>query len=354
MGPWLRAPTGKANLRQLLAFTQSLAALLNAGLTIDRALQISIALAPNAATRALCDKLLKSVRAGKTLSEAVEISKQRVPPFYVSMISAGEAGGSLPETLNRLGELMRKQVEVRERVRSALVYPTMLAGVVLLTLTVLLTFVLPRFETLFAESEAPLPFSTRAVLNVGRFVADYWWAMAAAALAASATFTLWLRSPAGRTRFDGWLLSSRVTLGLPAATNAARFFRTLSTLAANGLPLPAALKIARGTVANRRLLDALARVATDVQAGEPFSHSLARVGVFPPVAAQLARVGEETGKLDEMLRSAATVLEEETQLKIERLLNLLVPLLTVGMGIVVAGLIGSVLIGLLSINDLAF
>jgi general secretion pathway protein F len=350
--PWMGRT--QANQRELLTLTQSLAALLNAGLTIDRAMQISAALAPRSVSRSLTEKLLETVRAGKTLSEAVEASGQRVPSYYVSMVNAGEVGGSLAGTLTRLAELMRRQVEVRERIRSALVYPALLAAVVLFTLVMLLTFVLPRFETLFAESDAPLPFSTRMVLGMGRFVADYWWAVLAIVAALVVGFVSWMRSPAGRAQFDGWLLRSRLTLGLPAATNTARLLRTLSTLCANGLPLPSALRVARGTLGNRRMLEALGRVTNEVQAGEPFSASLARATVFPPVAAQLARVGEETGKLDQMLLSAATVLEEESQLRLERLLSLFIPLLTVAMGVMVAGLIGSVLIGLLSINDLAF
>jgi general secretion pathway protein F len=340
--------------REVLELTQSLGALLGAGLTIDRALQISASLTPHASGRAFAEALLEKVRAGKTLSDSVEMSGQRLPPYYVSMVKAGEASGSLASTLARLTELMRRQLEVRERIRSALVYPALLAAMVLLTLIILLTFVLPRFETLFAESEAPLPLSTRSVLALGRFVAGYWWLMLALAASLTAAAVAWLRSSAGRTQFDQWIVRSRLTMGLPAAINTARLLRTLSTLCASGLPLPAALRVARGTLANRRMLDALSQVAREVQAGEPFSAALARAGVFPPVAAHLARVGEETGKLDSMLHSAAGVLEEESQTRLEQLLTLFVPLLTVAMGVIVAALVGSVLIGLLSINDLAF
>jgi general secretion pathway protein F len=214
--------------------------------------------------------------------------------------------------------------------------------------------VLPRFETLFAESEATLPWSTSVVLAVGHFVAEYWWLLLSVCSCALLAVAGWLRTVAGRLRFDRWLLKSRVTLGLPAAIDTARLLRTLSTLCRNGLPLPAALRVARGTLTNVCLLESLAVVTRDVQAGESFSLALARTAVFPTTAVQLSRVGEETGRLDELLLSAAGVLEEESQLKLERLLNLAVPLLTVAMGLIVAGLIGSVLIGLLSINDLAF
>jgi general secretion pathway protein F len=235
-----------------------------------------------------------------------------------------------------------------------LIYPALLGGVVVLTLVVLLVFVLPRFEQLFSESEAPLPWSTQIVLSLGRLTADYWWALLLGAAAVAIAFVTWLKSPRGRFQYDRWLLRTRLTLGLPAALDTARLLRTVGSLCRNGMPLSLALKISRGTVANRYLQDALGGVTLDVQAGESFSTAFARAGCFPGVAVQLARVGEETGQLDELLQSAAGVLEEESQRMLERLLSLVVPLLTIGMGLLVAGLIGSVLVGLLSINDLAF
>ncbi len=333
--------------------TQSLGSLLNAGLTVERALQISIALTPRTPARACAQKLLESVRSGHTLAASFAASGQRLPPYYLGMIEAGESGGSLPTTLARLAELLGQQIEIRERIHSALVYPAMLAAVILLTLVVLLSFVLPRFESLFSESDAPLPLSTRAVLAGGRFLADYWWLLLIAAAALTVTFLTWLRSPRGGETFDRWLLTSPLSAGLPAATNTARLLRTVSALCNNGSTLTAALRIARGTLENRGLLRALTDVTRGVQAGEALSLCMSRGRVFPQVAVQLARVGEETGRLNEMLLSAALVLEEDSQRRLQRLLALIVPLLTIGMGLLVAGLIGSVLIGLLSVNDLA-
>jgi general secretion pathway protein F len=277
-----------------------------------------------------------------------------MPPYYVSMIEAGEAGGSLPETMTRLAVLMQRQEELRERVRSALVYPALLATMVLVTLIVLLTFVLPRFEAMFLESEAPLPWSTRAVLALGRVVADFWWLMAAGVTAATAAFLAWYRSPEGRLRFDRWFARSRLSFGIPAAIDTARLLRTLGTLTANGQPLPAALRIARGTLVNRALTAALEQIILEVNAGAAFSGALARHALFPPIAVQLTRVGEETGRLHEMFLSAADALEERSHIQLGRLLTLFVPLLTILMGLVVAGLIGSVLVGLLSVNEIAF
>ena len=344
----------QAGPRELLSLTQSVASLLKAGLTIDRALQITAALAPRPVSRLLAERLLEAVRSGKTLSASLAASGQRLPPYFISMVDAGELGGSLPETLARLADLMSKQAETRERIQSALVYPALLGGVVLLTLVVLLMFVLPRFEQLFAESEAPLPWSTRFVLSLGRLTADYWPTLLLGVAVVAVISVMWLKSSHGRYQYDRWLLRTRLTLGLPAALNTARLLRTVGSLCKNGMPLSQALRISRGTVANRYLLEAMNAVTREVQAGEAFSVAFARAGCFPAVAVQLSRVGEETGQLEEMLQSAAGVLEEEAHRMLERLLSLVVPLLTIGMGLVVAGLIGSVLIGLLSINDLAF
>lgn len=339
--------------RELLNLTESLAALLSAGLTVDRALQVSGALMSARAARASVESLLTAVRSGKTLQDAFAARPERLPPYYLSMIEAGEIGGSLPETLKQLAQLMRRQFEVRERVRSALFYPAILAGMVLTTLILLLTFVLPRFQLMFSEADTPIPAATQITLAIGGFVSRYEWLIALITCAAMAGAAAWLRSANGRLRFDHWSLITRFTAQLPAALNTARFFRTVSTLCRNGLPLPAALRVARGTLVNRWLFKVIEGVIRDVQAGDSVSSAIARTGVFPAVAVQLARVGEETGQLHEMLESAASALEAESQLRLERLLTMIVPAAIILMGLVVATLISSVLIGLLSIDDLA-
>lgn len=348
-----RAP-GSLGARALLTLTQSLAALLKAGLTIDRALTITANLAKHPQTRQVLGGLGKSVRAGRSFAEALAESDIRLPPYYVGMVQAGEMGGSLAQTLEHLGELQRKQYEVRERIRSALIYPALLGVVVLLTVVLLLTFVLPRFEALFAESEVPLPWVTRTVLVIGTFVSGYWWLLGFAAGAAVVGVATYIRTPAGRARFDGWLLSSRLTLGLPVAIDTARLLRTLSTLLANGVQIGSAMRIARATLANTRLRQALGDAAQRIKAGESASAALDAVGVFPAQAVQLARVGEETGRLEDLLMEAAVILENESETGLARLLALLVPALTIGMGLLIAGLISAVLVGLLSVNDLAF
>jgi general secretion pathway protein F len=351
---WRFTRSRQANARDLLTLTQSLGSLFTAGLMVDRALIIAGSLSTASAVRRLVEALLHSVRAGQTLSQAFAKCGQKLPQYFVSMVDAGEAGGALASSFARLAELQQRTLQMQERIRSALVYPALLAGVMLLTVLMLLTFVLPRFEQLFAESDASIPWSTQVVLFIGRLVANWWWLGVSGFAASALGVSIWARSSDGRRRLHGWLLRSRFMFALPVSLNCARLLRTLSTLITNGMPLPAALRVARGTLANEVLLEALGQVMRDVQAGETLSQALASAQVFPVVAVQLSRVGEETGHLDAMLLSAATFLEEESHLKLERLLAVAVPLLTILMGLLVAGLIGSVLIGLLSINDLAF
>lgn len=346
--------TNTLRTKELVSLTQSLAALLRAGLTIDRALAITANLNRHPRARVLLADLGRSVRAGRSFADALAESHIALPAYYAGMVQAGEAGGSLAQTLSQLSELLRKQYEVRERIRSALIYPALLGGVVLLTVILLLTFVLPRFEALFAESEAPLPWATRATLAAGGFVSSYWWFLALVGAAAAVALVALLRTPRGRNRLDTWLLRSRLTLGLPAAIDTARLLRTLSTLLANGVQIGSALRISRATLSNTRLRKGLDEAAGRIKAGESTSAALNAVGLFPAHAVQLARVGEETGRLEELLMQAAAILEDETATSLERLLTLLVPALTIGMGLLIAGLIGSVLVGLLSVNDLAF
>jgi len=344
--------TRRLTSRELVSSTQSLAALLKAGLTVDRALAIAASLENGPAATFFAD-LARCVRAGASFTEALRKSGIKLPGYYLSMVEAGELGGSLPQTLARVAELLKKNLDVKERIQSALIYPIILTCVVLATLVILVAFVLPRFRTLFADSETQLPWPTRAVLGVGEFASQYGWLLAGLAACGLVIVQRFMASAAGRQRIDQWLLKSRLTFGLPAAIDTARMLRTLSTLLLNGVPLPAALRVSQGTLTNSCLRAALVRVTTSVSAGEEFSASLATARVFPSEAVQLARVGEETGRLHELLADAAAILENGAERILERLLALMVPALTIVMGLVVAGLIGSVLIGLLSLNDLA-
>jgi general secretion pathway protein F len=349
-----RAPKPRSAGRDLVIITESLAALMKAGLPIDRALQVGANLARSAPTRAAMESLGRLVRSGRTVADAFDEVGIALPSYFVGMIRAGEIGGQLPESLARIAKLMSDQRAIRDRIKSALIYPALLAFVVIATVVVLLTVVLPRFQTMFAESESALPWITRFVLGLGGFLAAYWWPLLGIGAAATAAIIFYVGTPRGRTRLHTWLIRSRLLLGIPRAIECARFLRTLSTLMSSGVHIADAFRIAQATLSNVRLREAAEVARVRIKAGEGPSAALTSVGVFPPELLQFARVGEETGKLEEFLDHAATLLEAEAAALLERLLSLLVPLLTIGMGLIIAVLIGSVLVGLLSVNDLAF
>jgi general secretion pathway protein F len=354
---WLTRPfrlRSRLSTRDVVTFTQGLASLLKAGLVLDRALHIIGATSERRGIRRLCVDLERRVRSGSSFADALSDHRELFPSYYIAMASAGELGGSLPEGLERLGSFVERAAAIRERIVSSLIYPAMLAGMILVTMILVLTVVLPRFRTLFQESQAQLPWATRGVLALGDFVGAYgWYCAGIIAIGAILFYRAW-HDPIVGSRLALRLLKARWTFGLIAKTQTSRFLRTIGTLSRSGVPLPQATSVALGMLQNRALLAAARDVHTRLKEGLNLSLLLDRGGVFPKAAVQLARVGEETGRLDDLLIEAADTLDRESQGTINRLLSVLVPSITIVMGAIVAAIIASVLVGILSLNDLAF
>jgi len=339
---------------EMVTLTQGLASLLKAGLVLDRALHILGTTSERRGIRELCVDLERRVRSGSSFADAMGAHSRLFPPYYITMARAGELGGSLPEGLERLGFFVERAAAVRERIVSSLIYPAMLAGMIMLTVVLVLTVVLPRFKSLFSETQAQLPWATRGVLALGDFVGAYGWFCAfGVLLAVFALYRAW-RDPVRGPRIDLRLVRARWTFNLVAKTQTSRFLRTMGTLSRSGVPLPQATSVALGMLQNRALLGAARELHVRLKEGQDLSTLLDRAEIFPKAAVQLARVGEETGRLAELLIEAADTLDREAQGTIDRLLSVLVPSITIIMGAIVAGLIASVLVGILSLNDLAF
>lgn len=345
-------PHRRLSASELLAITQQLSALLKAGLTIDRALATTLTLTPRPSTCGALERVLHRVREGSTFADALE-SESGIPELYVSMVRSGEYSGALPEVMRRLEELLQRTQQVKSRVQSALVYPAILLFMIAVTFTVVVFVVLPRFENLFAEAGTQLPLPTRLVLALGHGVSNYGLYVLAACIGLGMIIFKALRRPPIRLVVHRRLLTARWTLGLVGKLETARFLRTLATLLANGVSLPSGIRIARGTMHNEALRAAADELAKRLRQGESLAGRLSQAGLFPQIAVQLARVGEETGRLDPLLEEAADILDRDAQRTLERLLVLLVPTVTILMGLLVAGLVASVLVGILSLNDLA-
>ena len=346
---------GKSSVSQedVAVFTQEIATLLKAGLPLDRCLEILIGLSANEPVRQLMNQMREEVRGGASLSKAMEAYPQVFNRFYINMIRAGEAGGALEVVLQRLNEFMERSRDLRDTVKSALIYPAILVGVAVLSVVVLLMWVVPQFSQMFEESGKALPLPTQIVIASGDFFRDYWWAMAAAVFAAYSWFTRQMQVPASRYRWDKRLLGLPLVGDLVGKLEVARFSRTLGTLLGNGVTLLTALSIVKETLNNTVMSEGLGAVATQLKEGKGLGKPLMETGLFPKLAVHLVQVGEETGKLQEMLIRVADIYDREVHTTVKRMLSLMEPILILGLGLVIGGIIMSILVAILSVNDLA-
>ena len=339
--------------KSVALLTQQLASLLNAGMPLDRALTILIGVAEDGQAKTLLERVQEKVRGGSTLADALE-AQGVFSRFYLNMIRAGEAGGALEVVLKRLTEFLERSQALRETVTSALIYPVILLTVAALSVIVLLAFVVPQFQRLFADAGKALPLATQIVIAVGEGFRHYWWA-GLIVIGLIVMAGRWqLSQPDSRARWDRRLLRLPLFGDLIAKVETARLSRTLGTLLGNGVSLLNALTIVRETLSNQVLAAALGEVAEHAKTGRGLAEPLSETGSFPKLAVQMIRVGEETGQLQEMLLQVADTYDEEVRTAVKRLLTLLEPALILGLGVIIAGIIMSILVAILSLNELAF
>jgi general secretion pathway protein F len=336
----------------LLAITRELATLLRAGLPLDRALEILIGLAPTPPVAALLQGLRDDVRGGKALSQALDARREVFSRFYVNIVRAGEAGGALGVVLQRLAETMERNKELRENVRSALIYPTILICVAVISVIVLLIFVVPQFQQTFSQAGKALPLPTAIVVFLGTFMRRWWWAV----LALVALGAWWLRRrgthPAVRLARDVRWLRAPLLGDVVAKVEVARFARTLATLLGNGVTLLSGLAIVKETMTNVVLANSLDGVIAKLREGKGFGRPLAETGLYPRLATQLIMVGEESGRLEDMLTRVADVYDREVQVAVKRFLAVLEPAMILGLAVLVGGIVFSILLGVMGMSEL--
>ena len=339
---------------QIATLTQELSTLLNAGLTLDRSLQVLHDLSRDDVIRRLLGSLRERIQAGGTFAAALELEGHTFSRLYINLVRAGESGGVLEAVLARLAEYLERTAQLRERVRSALTYPLVLVVVALLSIVLLLAFVVPQFSQMFADMGETLPLPTRIVIASGEIFRAYWWAGLAGFALLAALLQAALQRPKVRDWWDRQALRLPLFGDLLVKVEAARFARTLSTLLENGLPLLGALNLVKDVVDNRRVAETIDKAAQELKRGKGFAEPLIRDGILPDLALQMIKVGEESGQLDAMLAKVADVYDREVGATVQRLLTLLEPALIVGLGVVVAGIIISILVAIMQANQLAF
>jgi general secretion pathway protein F len=351
----LAALFGKRRLSQrgLALMTGQLATLLHAGLALDDALGILVDLVEHRREKQVLAALKDRIRGGATLADAMAAQDGAFPGFYVSMVRAGEAGASLESVLARLAEFLERAQASKEHIRSALIYPLMVALVCCASVGILFIFVVPRFRPLFEQAGAALPAPARALLAASDIFQSFWYLFLLIPVAVAMIVRFQLRNPASRQKWERLVLRMPLVGDLVRKIEVVRFSRTLGTLLKNGVSMLNALAITRETLRNAVFHDAMATVIDMVKTGKGLAEPLEQTKVFPRLAVHLVRVGEESGHQEDMLLKIADIFEIETRRAIDRMLTLLGPALTIGLGIVVAGVIGSILTAVLSVYDLA-
>ena len=334
----------------LVEFTSQLGILLHAGLPLDRALQMLQELPAGERARHVIERIRDRVRGGASLSRAMEDEHDVFPGLYLSMVRAGEAGGALDEALARLADYLERARKLRESVIGALVYPAFLMVGVLGSLVLLLAFVLPQFVPIFHDMGVQVPWITRVLMAIGSFLHDWGLLLLAVLIALGLWAAARMRDPEVRRAFDARLLRLRLFGPLLLKVDTARLMRTLGSLLKNGVSLLAALGIARQVVTNRELSAQLGPAIDAVKGGDPLSRALASHTGFPKLAVQITAVGEESGTLDAMLLRAADTYDNEVRSAIDKMLAALVPILTIVMALMVAGVMLSILLPLLSLT----
>ncbi len=342
-----------AKRKDVLFFTQEISTLLTAGVPLDRALAITLELTDRPSFRVLVQDVLRVLKGGKSLADSLGTHPEHFSELYVNMVRAGEAGGSLAVVFERLAEFERTRDDLRSYILSSMAYPMLLVAVGTGSILVLMNFVVPRFASVFEQSRIEMPLPTKFLLEGSKFLQNYG-ALALTVLVLSAIgLYSYVRTARGRLWWDTLRLRVPVLGDALRKAETARFARAMGTLVSNTVPLVQSIAIAGATLNNRKISDSLEAVSMGVKRGEGIATPLRRAGQFPPLAAHLLAVGEETGHLDTMFNKMADVYDAETRTSIRRFTSLFEPLVILVMGLIVGTLILSMLLAIVSMNDVA-
>ncbi len=345
---------GGRSAKMVTQVTRELATLIGAGQTLEGALALVAEDVRQKPLAAALGRVLVRVRSGLSLSEALSQEPQYFPPLYVSMTRAGEAAGKLDVSLRELALLRERSEALQSKLTSAMIYPIILVLTAVGAVTLLLTLVVPQLEPMFAQAGSQLPASTRVVLAVSSFFREQGIAALVVLLILLLLGQFTLRMPGPRRAFDAFLLRTPLIGPLIRERLTAQLTRGLSTLLGGGLDLPQALTVARGMLANTEAQAKLEQATSRVRTGRTLAESLGEARIITPIAAKMLRVGEESGRLQEVAAYLAVAFEDKVSTRLQRLVALIEPIMVITLGLVVGGIVTSILTAVLSVNELAF
>ncbi len=337
---------------EVQTFTTELFSLLNAGLPLDRSLNILAELAADKKMQEVIYSVLKSIRGGSTFSDALEKHPKVFSALYVNMVRAGESGGALEVVLDKLNEFLESAQELKDHIFAALIYPTILVITGLISIIILVTYVIPKFSTIFSDMGDNLPFATKMLLEFSNVMQSIWWIIILMIFFGVIAFRNYIRTEKGRYNWDAFKLKVMGDVILKLET--ARFCRTLGALLRNGVPLLQAVKNSKDIVGNHVIASGLDKISRGIKEGQGIARPLSEANIFPDLALSMIKVGEETGQLDTMLLKVANTYEKSLKVSIKRFVSFLEPALILGMGLLTGFIVISMLMAIFSITDIPF
>jgi len=338
---------------EVMLFTQKLAVTMKAGLTLDAALALLIETADSERLKSMLEKVTTAIHNGVALSDALQQHSTSFDRFYMNTLRAGEAAGTLDVVLARLTKHLERSRATQKSVQAALTYPMILMAVAAITLSILLVYVVPQFQALFEDMGQALPLPTQIVIALADGFKHYGWIAAIMIVALVFVIKQMMRDSKKRVPIDKLMLKIPLVSEMIVRLEVSRFSRTLATLLSNGVPMLNALNVVAGSLNNSVVRQLINTVKNSVQEGVDIAAALKKQPLFPPMAVQLIQVGEETGELVPMLEQVADIYDDELQDSIQRFLLLLEPLMIIGLGVIVAGIIISILLAMFALNDFA-
>jgi type II secretion system protein F len=344
----------RVGMKNLLLFTQELSTLLSAGLPIDRSLDILGSLTENSRLKETVKDILKRIEGGDSLAEALGNHPQIFSRLYVNMVKAGESGGFLETILSRLAQYLESTKEIRDQIVSVMIYPIVLTIVSGASITILVTFVIPRFASIFSDMGQAIPLPTQIILTFSQLVRGYWWLGLGVVALVYFGLKMYIKDEERKLQWDRFKLKWVVIGDLIRKVEVARFARTLGTLLQSGVSILPALNLVKEISQNLVISRSISHTHDRLRGGKGISKSLEETGVFPPLAIHMIGVGEETGKLDEMLMKVADNYEEAVRTAVKRFVSLIEPLILLIMGGVVGFIVLSILLAITSITEMPF
>jgi type II secretion system protein F len=344
----------RVGIKDVLIFTQELSTLISAGLPIDRSLNILGTLTENRKLKETVKDILKRIEGGNSLGEALGQYPRIFPKLYVNMVRAGESGGFLETILSRLARYLQSTKEIRDYLISVMIYPLILTLVSGASVVILMTFVIPRFARIFSDMGQAIPLPTQMLMSASHFVRSYWWAGLGALVLVYLGLKAYSQDEERRLNWDRFKLRWILVGDLIKKVEVSRFTRTLGTLLQSGVSILPALTLVKEISQNLAISRSIHYVHDRLREGKSVSKSLEETNIFPPLAIHMIGVGEETGRLDEMLLKVAENYEENVQTSIKRFVSLLEPLIILVMGSVVGFIVVSMLLAIFSINEIPF